>query len=542
MSSKQFSLKKYVSGMRAGKRVLDDVVVIPATKKLPGRTGEIVSSLANASGGTIILGLTKKHGYTACKGFKAKKVAKALEKTCLDKLEPPIPVSVRVKKFEGSKVVIARVPEAPPEWKTCYIKRHGIHDGSYISLFDERRRRLSRGEVDEVIERRAQIDYDTQIVEGSSDSDLDMELVSGFLHREREASPYVFDRLSDEEALETMGVLVPDAEGQRRLTLAGLMALGRHPQRYFPRAGIILSVFPGSWKSTKTLALESVRKDMGRTLDDDEDALGEDVALYSKTLIGPIPVMVDEAINEVRNSMLRGSDKPDASAFLRFGDALREVIVNALMHRSYAPEDLGQQVRINVRKDRIEVISPGGLSGHVTVDNMADHGVSSSRNQFLAQILECAPWPRNSILTGHVAENRGAGFARVQAALKAQNCPEAQPVDRLTSFTVVMKTRGMASCEAVFAPADVTGSPVPQAEAVRVVGAPPEPVRKQPATDADTIMALVDKTGSVSSSEVSKLLGVSSATALRRLRELVAAGELVLDGNHGRSSRYIPRV
>ena len=55
---------------------------------------------------------------------------------------------------------------------------------------------------------------------------------------------------------------------------------------------------------------------------------------------------------------------------------LREAIANAVAHRSY--EANGAAIRVEIRPDRVTVISPGGLPEPVTIDNIREQ--SSARN------------------------------------------------------------------------------------------------------------------------------------------------------------------
>ena len=64
--------------------------------------------------------------------------------------------------------------------------------------------------------------------------------------------------------------------------------------------------------------------------------------------------------------------------------ALRQLALNAVMHRSY--EGTNAPVRISWYADRIEIISPGGLYGLVTPDNFGE-GVTDYRNPLLAEIM-----------------------------------------------------------------------------------------------------------------------------------------------------------
>ncbi len=55
------------------------------------------------------------------------------------------------------------------------------------------------------------------------------------------------------------------------------------------------------------------------------------------------------------------------------------------MHRSY--EGTHAPVRIYWFSDRIEVISPGGLYGHVTPENFGQPGINDYRNPNLAESM-----------------------------------------------------------------------------------------------------------------------------------------------------------
>ena len=85
--------------------------------------------------------------------------------------------------------------------------------------------------------------------------------------------------------------------------------------------------------------------------------------------------------------------------------AVREAVCNALMHRDYSELARGTQVQVNLYDNRLEFLSPGGLYGTVTAATVASAGYSSTRNQYLADILESTPYEGD-----FVAENRGTGF------------------------------------------------------------------------------------------------------------------------------------
>lgn len=501
MNTDHLNIDEFIALARGIDSDTAEVEVKTAAQGLPKDIVESLSAFANGSGGTVICGLSEKDGFVPTKGFDAKKISEALSQACADKMEPPIRANIYIVRYEGFPLVVAEIPETTPYQKPCYVKARTPYDGSFIRT-GEGDRKLSRYEVDRLIEERHQPEYDVQLVDGSDISELDPELVAGFLKRERSASPRVFAGLSDNDALLTMRVIGKDAEGNLRPTMAGIMALGRHPQKYYPRANVTFAAFPGTSKAELT-------EDGARFLD-------------SKTLIGPIPVMVAEALASVRRNMktasyFDGGSRRDVSEYPEI--AIREAVANALMHRDYSPEGLGSQVQINMYSDRIEIVNPGGLYGSVTVNNIGEYGASSSRNQFLSRILESSPYPEGYPEQGYVVENTGTGFAQIQAALKEQGMEAAEPKDTISLFVLTIRKKRNRTVSPAIVSSTIT-------------------IETKLSQDLDAIEELVKKKGSVSTSEVSELLGVSMATAYRRIKELVSDGILVSNGKRGNGTRY----
>lgn len=328
------------------------VEVKAAAQGLPKSMAETLSAFSNTSGGVVVLGLAERAGFQAVPGFKARAVADALAQMCGEKMEPPVRASVEIVEFEGSPVVVATVPELPPELKPCFVKSRAMHDGSYARVGDGDRR-LSPYEVDRLLEGRRPPHYDREVVEGAAMGDFDEELLEGFMRRQRADSPRAFKGMSDEELLEALCVTARDGEGIVRPTLAGLMALGRFPQRYFPRACLSFTVIPGTSKAD--VSAEGLR------------------FLDSREIVGPIPVMISELMVALRrnvrvSSKVEGAFRIDRPEYPE--TAVREAVANALMHRDYSPDGCASQVQVTMYDDRIEILSPGGLCRAMTVDRL----------------------------------------------------------------------------------------------------------------------------------------------------------------------------
>ena len=81
--------------------------------------------------------------------------------------------------------------------------------------------------------------------------------------------------------------------------------------------------------------------------------------------------------------------------------AIRELIINAVIHRNY---QISSSVQVAVYDDRVEISSPGSIYGSLTLEEALE-GRSSIRNKTLARTLEKID----------VLEGWGSGFKRIFA-------------------------------------------------------------------------------------------------------------------------------
>lgn len=112
--------------------------------------------------------------------------------------------------------------------------------------------------------------------------------------------------------------------------------------------------------------------------------------------------------------------------------ALREAVVNALVHRDLSASARGTQVQIEMYPNRLVIRNPGGLFGPVTVDNLGEEGISSARNATLIKILEDVPLPGE---TRTVCENRGSGIRAMLDSLLAAGMSPPEFNDKISSLS-----------------------------------------------------------------------------------------------------------
>lgn len=420
------------------------------------------------------MGLSEKHGFRPAEGFSADKIFAQMQ-TISDLMTPVVRMEIGKMRFEGRMLVVAHVQEIPKRMKPCFITKRGKYDGAFIRSGDGDRH-LTSYEVDRLCESRNQPQFDIEPVETASMDDLDADAVEGMVKRARDLFPRIFGKLSKETILIQLGVLTRIND---RLcpTIAGLLAAGTFPQKYFPRLEIVFSVFPG--------------------VDKVEAATGQLRYLNSKEIIGSIPEMLLEALALVQQRMNTGAviegglrnDIPDYPL-----EAVREAVANALQHRDYSPESRGSQIQINMYADRLEIINPGGLYGSTTIESLGKDGISSTRNEFLSRLLTYTPFE-----SGFVVENKRTGFMVIEASLAKSLMSPPIAKDTITYFILTFSKRRRTSDETI----GKTREKIDQA-----------------------ILGALSEHSSLSVKEITKMSGLSRSSIGNHVRKLVAEKKL----------------
>lgn len=395
----------------------------------PKTMPDSISAFANGVGGTIVFGISEKAGFHAM-DIDVKMVQAHSAQAARELVEPPQMVDILVLTFESKPVVVVNVPEAASREKPCYVKKYGQRLGSYIRTGDGDHR-MSSYEIDRYIENQYRsARNDALIVEDATMDDFDQDLLAGWLSRVRATTLGRSAALDDEELMANRRVISADPEGVLRPTVAGIMALGFCPQKFFPRANVVFTAYPMPQKG-----------EVGRAGERFSDSVDID---------GPIPAMVVDTLRVASRNMKHGAivkgalreNVPDYPL-----TAIREAVANALMHRDYSPDSLGTPVMIDLYPDRLQLSNPGGLFGSLTVERLGQRGATASRNQFLARILEDVPYTDVDGRIGRVVENRGSGYPTINRELEQALMPAPIAKSSLDEFLLIMRHRRMTDQE-----------------------------------------------------------------------------------------------
>lgn len=105
--------------------------------------------------------------------------------------------------------------------------------------------------------------------------------------------------------------------------------------------------------------------------------------------------------------------------------ALRELIVNSVVHRDYSRTD--SRVQVELYDDRIEITNPGALLPEMEVNRLIDQQ-PRARNEVLASIMRQLGF----------CEERGSGIDRVALELELYGLPAVEFIDYPDSFRAIL--------------------------------------------------------------------------------------------------------
>lgn len=184
---------------------------------------------------------------------------------------------------------------------------------------------------------------------------------------------------------------------------------------------------------------------------------------------------------------------------------LREAIANAVAHRSY--ENAGSAVRVEIRPDRVSIVSPGRLPEPVTVENLRVQ--QAARNEAVLDVLRRLG----------LAEDLGLGIDRMQDGMQAEMLQPPEFEEDDASFTVTLPLGGAVT-------------PRERAWVRNLID------RGQLDSRSAPVLVHAAREGTVTNSDVRGLLGVDSVVARTILQSLVAAGVVEQQGERG-GAQYV---
>lgn len=146
------------------------------------------------------------------------------------------------------------------------------------------------------------------------------------------------------------------------------------------------------------------------------------------TITGTIELVISNTIKKVKE-YIDGASIQDGGKMVKLSyppEALKEILVNAVIHRDYS---LNDDIHVKIYDNRVEVTSPGRLPGYMTVKNIYEDRFS--RNPNIVRMLHNLPNPVNHDI--------GEGLDTAKNELKKAGLVEPEFAEKENQFVVIIK-------------------------------------------------------------------------------------------------------
>ena len=349
----------------------------------PTKPLRTIAAFANSAGGRLVIGVDDDGTVVGVADPLAEE--ERITSLIADRISPQLVPAIDLVTVGETTILVVEVPLSTR--RPHFMTDQGPQCGVYIRL-GSTTRQADAALVAELERNARGVAFEDMVEPRASLDDLDLTALSELRGRSTDVDDLVALGLAAKQGSE----IIP--------TYAGLLAACPDPTRFLPSAWVQCGRLRG--------------------------ASGTDIFDQIETH-GPMPLAVDR----VMEFLLKHAYKSAVFGEVRRRDAysipveaIREVVVNALVHASYA--ERGTPIRVGFYDDRIQVDSPGLLLPGMTVDSM--RRASRLRNPSLARIFREAG----------IMEQWGTGVQRVYEQIAAAGLPEPrveEVMDRLR-FTI----------------------------------------------------------------------------------------------------------
>lgn len=339
----------------------------------PEQMAKEVVALANFQGGRILLGVDDDGTFT---GIQRADLERWVMDTVFARYVHPmiIPFYEEVQADEQHRVAVITVSQGVSK---PYVVRSRDREDIYIRV-GSTSRLATREQQARLYALGGMLHAELLPVSGSGLQDLSLDRIKDYL------STFVGDKIlpaNDEDwrkRLCGLGFMVERIDGPAVCTIAGLVPFGHAPRRLLRQAGVRWLAFEGEDKAYKSLDDRVIDGALVALWKTDENGNRELVegGLIEKLADAMQPFVTAEA-DDVDISMRR------ERRWLYPVEALREAIVNALVHRDWTRHE---EIEVARYAHRLEVLSPGALQNSMTVEKMIA-GQRSPRNPSIVEVL-----------------------------------------------------------------------------------------------------------------------------------------------------------
>lgn len=368
-----------------------NIEVKAAHEGCPSRLYDTLSAFSNQdSGGVILFGVDGRKNFEAVGVYDVHDLQKRVNEQC-KQMVPLVRPIFTVVDYQGHPVVSAEIPSVDIGERPCYYSGVGRIRGSYVRAGDSDEP-MSEYEIYSYEAYRKKYQDDIRLNDQCSFKSIDQNLFQAYVEKVISQKPNLA-RLPKEEIWELLNLV---KEGTPTLTCILLFSL--YPQIFYPQYTINAMLIPGNERG---------------------DALTDGTRfLANRRIEGTIPEMLQETMVFLEKHMdIRTVIRPETGERADQTEypvtALREAVLNALIHRDYSCHTESMPIEILMFYNRIEIRSPGGLYGRVRLEQLG-RMQPDTRNPVLARAMETLGY----------TENRYSGIPTIRRVLKEAGMPE----------------------------------------------------------------------------------------------------------------------
>ena len=461
-----------------------------------------VVAFANGTGGKIIFGIADKTREVV--GFDKEDVFKkmdAIANAVSDSCEPAIIPDITLQTVDGKTVIVVEISEG--RQRPYYIKALGRDGGVYVRVAGTTRL-ADEYMIKELLFEGSNRYYDQALCTGLNVTDEDIDALCRAMREQA-----VKNARTEEQKTAIKDV------GRQQLRSWGVL-IERDGKDYPSNAFAILTGNGGLHVATQCGVFKGTTK-----------AVFVDRREYT----GPLWEQIDEAFQFVLRNIHLGATivgiyRQDIYEIPP--DAIRELIINAMVHRSYL--DHGT-IQVAVYDNRLEITSPGKLPMGQTMERMKE-GYSKIRNEALAHAFAYM----------NLIEHWGSGIPRIIDKVKAAGLREPEFIGGEVDLRINIY-RGQDASNDINNANKVPDTTEEQPDTANKV---PDTMEKMPDTTEEVpdneqeqqIYKYVSEKESITTAETVVLLGVKDRRARAILMNMVEGGYLVKEGA-ARSTIYV---
>lgn len=294
---------------------------------------ETISAFSNTKGGTIFIGVTNNGRVIGIEI--GKDTIERVSNRIIQNTDPKVHPEISVEEIDKKKIIRIEVKESTDKLVLAFGRPYKRTGKSTLKMSKEEYERL-------ILEKhKGKLQFDNQICKNAEMEDIDKKKVNWYLKKREEIRKIKKPKdMPFNEILLNIDAVRKD--GKLKPTNSGILFFSRNPQRFFVQSQLRVVKFKG----TKVIHSVIDRIDCSGTLWE----------------------MIEQAEEFIRKNIRLLSFRTEKS-FMREDKfeypirALREAMINALIHRNYLET---ADTRVFIFDDRIEILNPGSFPNDVT--------------------------------------------------------------------------------------------------------------------------------------------------------------------------------